>query len=236
MVKAAFDSVEDPIGSGSTTFETLESEINVNNDQGAEDLLNEMDRQIEERSKNNASTITYNEFVEYYRTLSSAVDGDRKFETVLRATFPGMVAKSSPKPSSTMRRGGARSNGGSRQSTSRQNNSRGGGARGGGSRGGSRSGGARQQQEENDALARFRREKKRPDLASNKGMIRLGAAAKLQAIFRGHKGRTKVDYEKRKQKQIELKKAQDDKERDAAARRVKRTQPKHNPRFKAARR
>ena len=65
---------------------------------------------------------------------------------------------------------------------------------------------------------------------------RLRAAAKLQSIFRGHKGRTKVNYERRKKKQASLREVQDNKEKAADAKRVRRTQPKHNPRFQAARR
>ena len=230
MINRAFVSVEDPIGSGQTTFETLEEEISSTS-KHSDALLNEMDSQIEERQGD--TIILLSEFIDYYRTLSAAVDGDRKFEALLQDTYPNVEMK----PVVVVSRNSSTS----RNSNNSRNGSRNGSrmtrqpTRQGGSRSGSRSNSNTKSQEE-DALARFRKNKKRPDLAHNKGIVRLRAAAKLQSIFRGHKGRTKVNYERRKKEQASLREVQDNKEKAADAKRVRRTQPKHNPRFQAARR
>ena len=232
LIQLAFESIEDPVGSGRTTFDTLESEIDTNVEQG-EDLLNEMDRMLEETGNND---ITQNDFTEYYRTISASIDGDRKFENSLRTTFLHLDTRPQPPPvktsSSRNSRTSRNSNTSRRSNASRGNASRGNGSRGNGSRGN----GSRGNKKENDALARFRREKKRPDLANNEGMIRLMAANHLQAVFRGHKGRNKVDYERRKKEQLDIIQKQEEKERDVEKKRLKRTVAKHNPRFKAARR
>ena len=225
MVNKAFHSVEDPIGSGETTFETLESE--VNNDQS--DVLDALEKMLDEKG-GDSGVITEAEFVDYYRTLSASVDGDRKFEAILTSTYPNGDMK--PAPVVPVKR----SSRNSRNTTSRNRSSanRGSGARGGTSSGNRGNSGGRRKEE--DALARFRKSKKRPDLANRSNMIRLKAANHLQAVFRGHKGRVKVDYERRKKEQKAVQDMQDKKEKDMHDKRVRRTQPKHNPRFQAARR
>lgn len=216
MVTTAFNSVEDPIGSGVTTFDTLETEISQNNKYSNE-LLDELDHQLEDQGEGGSATISLSDFIDYYRTLSAAVDSDRKFESILTSTYPNADLK--PVPVVSKRKTAARQ-------PTRQ-----------GSRGGSRGSNRRSNTtKEVDALARFRKNKKRPDLANQKGIVRLKAAAHLQAVFRGHKGRRKVEYERRKREQKELKEKQEREERKAASRRIVRTQPKHNPRFQAARR
>jgi hypothetical protein len=220
LIDSVFDSLEDPVGSGKTTIAVIEEELQSGAAGGnhAGVVLDE----IEDIARDaGTEEISYDLFVDFYRSVSAAIDGDWKFEEMMRQTWPVLSAPP-PRPTSVVpsRSSSARSRASSNRLPSR----------------GERRGNRRSRRDENDPLDAFRKEKKRPDLFNRESVVRLKAAAHLQAVFRGHKGREKSDFERRKRVQKMAKANEDAAEREKMARRVKRTQPKHNPRFQAARR
>ncbi len=230
-VERAFDLVEDPVGSGATTVGTCIAELErlaAASSTHADDLL---DGDFDEMAQGNQdagdnAVIEWESFLDYYRTTSAAIDGDRRFVALMESAWGTGVHEPAP----ALPRAASRKS--SKASAFRAASSR------GGSRANRRRASKAQQQggDSDDALAAFRKGKKRPDLARNEGIIRLRAAARLQAVFRGHKGRHKVDYERRKKVIRQAQLDAERKEREREANRVKRTQPKHNPRFAARRR
>lgn len=220
LIDSVFDSLEDPVGSGKTTIAVIEDELQTGAAAGnhANVVLNE----IEDMSRNaGTGEISYDLFLDFYRSVSAAIDGDWKFEELMRLTWP-VLRTPPPRPASAAP---SRSSSARPRNPSTRQQTRGKQRR---NRRGSRN--------DNDPLDAFRKERRRPDLFDRDNVVRLKAAAHLQAVFRGHKGREKSNFERRK-RILKIAKAKEDAvEREKIARRVKRTQPKHNPRFQAARR
>ena len=221
LVDEIFDSLEDPIGSGKTSIAIIEEELQSGGSGNhANTVLDEMEEMIRDAG---TDEVSYDIFVDFYRSVSAAIDGDWKFEQMLRKTWPSLATPIEKQTVASVRSRSARSRDSATQGTSRSKNTRGSGRR-------------RSSLDENDPLAAYRKENKRPDLVNRERLLRLKAAAHVQAVFRGHKGRKKSSYERKKHISKISKEKEDEAERKRNTQRIRRTQPKHNPIFRSARR
>lgn len=173
-------------------------------------------------------------FWDYYRTESAAIDADAAFEDLMfRHWGPGIeeaaYSSAAERPRSAASSVGSRASIGSRRT-----------ARARGRASEPQSSRRRQGGEADDRLAAFRRGRPNANMlrkgAATEALVRVRAAARLQAVFRGHKGREKTDYEQRKRanREARLREAEEDAAKEAN--RIKRTQPKYNPMTRGRRR